>query len=249
MVDITKFIRNIVGSGSKFDIGTFRSHLDDFGGPARPSLFRVQINLPGFLNRSNITTRSLTFFCQSTTLPGVRLASKQVQRYGIGPLEKMPIGFEFDDLSLTFIADADGNILNFFKDWTRSIVEYSSEGVPGSIPSNRNPGMNSMPYYVNYKNTYQTQVDIITYAPDSTEGYAVSLLGAFPVDIGDVVLNWGAQDQIMLIPVRFSFIDSAWTGNPSSAGGFISNVASVLTGVADTVKTVTNVTNSISKLF
>lgn len=250
-MSILDSINNVItslGTASKFDISAFRSQLDNFGGIARPSLFRVLITVPSFMS-GIVTTQNLSFFCQATTLPGVRIASKPVQRYGIGPLEKMPVGFEFDDLALNFIADANGNILNFFKDWSRSIVEYSSEGVPSSVPSNANKGMSgALPYYVNYKQQYQTQIDIITYAPTSQQGYSVSLLGAFPVDIGDVVLNWGQQDSLMLVPIRFSFIDMAWSGS-STNNGFFATPSSLVNSINSTVATINNTISAISNIF
>lgn len=200
------------GTVVNFDISAFRATVDAFGGIARPSLFRAEIVIPSYLRNFDMSTEALTFWCMATTIPGVRIASRQVQRYGIGPLEKMPVGFEFDDIQLVFLGDMNCNILNFFKDWTRSVIEYSSEGVPSSIPNSPNFGMpTAKPYYLNYKTNYQTQVGVATF--DSTgldRTYNMELLGAFPIDIGDVILNWGAIDQVMQIPVRMSFIDAAF---------------------------------------
>lgn len=219
-----------------FDVSNFRSTIDRFGGPAKNNLFQVQIAIPQFL-QSQLDTATLTFFCLATTLPGVRIASKGVQRYGIGPMEKMPIGFEFNDLQIQLIGDSNGTIQNFWTAWTRSIVEYSSEGNPGSPPKNTNVGMSgALPYYLNYKSNYETQVSVITYAPTQAEGYSETLLGAYPVDIGDVQLNWGNNDQLMLIPVSLNFRDVQLPQNLlnsflSSALGFNINTNQILNQV------------------
>lgn len=254
-----------------FNIANFRSVIDSYGGIMRNNLFRVEIIPPTFMNSTGITNQTLTFFCEATNLPGVRINTHQVRRYGVGPKEHMPMNHAFDSLSLNIIADAQGNMLRFFRDWTRAIIEYGNEGDPGSVPSETpNRGMTALPYYVNYKQNYESQVTIVVFSPDGqSESFSMSLLHAFPTDIGDISLSWGSTDQLMTIPVRFSFMDAAYadpspgTYSPQNNGlsifqTFVKGVTatqSILAvlkkpqNIGDIVNSVTTTSNAIGGLL
>jgi hypothetical protein len=193
------------------------------------------------MNTTGINTQTLTFFCEGTNLPGVRINTAQVRRYGVGPKEHMPMNHAFDSLSLNIIADAQGNMLRFFRDWTRSIVEYANENGPGDPASTTpNRGMNTaLPYYVNYKQNYEAQVTIVIFSPDGqSEAFSMSLIHAFPTDLGDISLNWGSTDQLMTIPVRFSFMDVAYAdpapGSYAAQGNGLSLFQTFVKGVTAT---------------
>ena len=223
---LNQVIDDLTGVASTFDISTFRSELNALGGVMRTNMFQVEIAVPPFL--SNIDSRTLTFFCMATNLPGINLVAKQVQRYGYGPLEKMPFGFDNADISLNFIGDADGVILNFFNDWMRGAVEVSSDSGPNSPVQGRpNQSAPMNPYLVNYKENYQSEVSINVF--DSTGNnlaYNVNLNNAFPISVGEIYLNWGNLDNFMIIPVRFSFVDTSYSTN--GPGGLLQLVSNGL---------------------
>jgi hypothetical protein len=203
-----------------FNISNFRAQIDSFGGIMKNNLFRVEITPPSFLSSTGITNQILTFYCEATNLPGVRINTTDIRRYGVGPREKMPVNHSFDDLNLNIIADSQGYMLRFFRDWTRGIVEYVTEGSMDSPPDQvPNRAMNAIPYYMNYKQNYEAQVTVVVFdATGQTEAFSLSLLHAFPTDVGDISLGWGQTDQLMTIPIRFSFMDVAYTDpNPGAA--------------------------------
>ena len=203
-----------LASGTKsFNIQSFRATLPQ--GVARTNLFRVEISKPDILKYqaaqskvTSIDSRLLSFLCSAGTIPGVRLTTTEVRRYGYGPTEKMPMSHAFEDITLYFIADGDGIMLKFFRYWMRGILEYNSEGSIGQVNKNSGPLGEVSPFFVNYKTDYRSQINIVSYH-ESGQYIAdkVSLLNAYPVDIKDIQLNWADNNQLMLIPVTFTFFD------------------------------------------
>lgn len=190
-----------------FNISNFRSQVDSLGGIAKTSLYRVEISMPKMPLNSKINTEKLTFLVASVSFPGVRLTTQPVQRYGQGPMEDMPTGFTFGTCEMNILGDAEGNVLKFFRDWTRGIVEYQS-ATGGTLQNRALPNMK--PYHVNYKQNFETQISIVLYDTAGRQVYKVTLLRAFPFDLINMFLAWSNYDQVMYIPVRFQFFDVAF---------------------------------------
>ena len=103
-------------------------------------------------------------------------------------------------------------------------MEYNSIGNPsiqGEVAGNF-----SDPYLVKYKNQYRSSVNIINYHESGKRiADQVSLLNAYPIDIKDIQLNWGDTNQMMIVPVTFTyfdFIDSTYAAlqiNPPEESG------------------------------
>jgi hypothetical protein len=218
-------------SDGTFNISAFRSQIDSLGGVLRTNHFQVQIGVPPFLQSSVVNVETLSFFCKATTLPGIALVTKNVQRYGYGPLQKMPMGFENPEITLNFIADASGVILNFFNDWLRSAVEVSSDQGPNSPPMSRpNNSAPMLPWFVNYKENYQTDIAINIFDSAGNVAYTVNLNEAFPVAVGDIYVDWGDEDHYMIVPVKFNFTDTFY-----STTGFFPDLTGILaTGLSYT---------------
>lgn len=210
-----------------FNISNFRNSLPY--GVMRTNLFRVEISMPKIVVGSPISsyrgsdTEFLTFMCCAGTIPGVRLATTEVKRYGFGPTEKVPVSHAFDDIVLYFIGDGGGRILRFFRNWTRGILEYSSVGniknddLRSGDYAIGNPVQNMSSYFVNYKTEYRSQINITSFHESGKYvSDKVGLLNAFPVDIKDIQLNWADNNQLMLVPVSFSFFDFFEYGRDST---------------------------------
>lgn len=191
-----------------FNISNFRSRIDSLGGVAKTSLFRVEIPVPFDIeHEGKINAETLSFLVASVNFPGMRITSHPIQRYGQGPSEDMPTGFVTGSCDMNIIGDADGYILRFFKDWMRGIVEFQS--TQGGVETNKTiSGMT--PFHMNYKKNYETQITIVIYDQSGSQSYKVTLTKAFPVNLSDMYFSWSNTDQIMYIPIRFSFFDLAF---------------------------------------
>lgn len=239
-----------------FNISNFRSQIDALGGIARTSLYRVEISMPNMQLSGKINSQVLTFLVASVSFPGVNLTTQPVQRYGQGPLEDMPTGFVYGTCEMNILADAEGHVLRFFRDWTRGIVEYQSvKGLENkAVP-------NMKPYHVNYKTQYESQITIVIYDSVGTPVYKMSLLRAFPTAQTSMFLAWSNQDQIMYVPIRFQFFDVAFENStetyfpgPSSSYSQLSLIEKIYSGgaaiqsIASSLRTPNNLGDVINQL-
>lgn len=99
----------------------------------------------------------ITLFCESANLPGVGFAMDTVRRHGIGPAQKMPISPGFNDVNLSFIADAGGVVYNLFYEWINEIMPYSNPGRPDAVTGGK------YDFVMGYKGNYQTDLSIALY--------------------------------------------------------------------------------------
>lgn len=182
-----------------FNISKFSSKLNQLGGIGRTDLFKVEIAIPPAIKgKGPIDSESLTFLASAVNIPGVHFTTTDVQRYGYGPIEKVPTAFDFDQLTINFIGDGNANVQKFFRNWTRAVVEYQS--VQGAVNPSR---PSARPYFVGYKDDYSTQINITQYSSTGQPVDTISCIGCWPLNVMDVYLNWQFTDQLMLVPVQW----------------------------------------------
>lgn len=198
---------NLPRAAQGFDINGFRSNVLGETGLLKTNLFLVTIQFPAEFAQTQtqlmkITPRTLMMFTDQVSLPGLSLgAEDQVRRYGTGVAEKMPYGVFFTDLSVNFLADGRGEILKMFHNWMKYIVNYDSRR-NGSTAFN---GAN--PYEVAYKDEYAAvmTIDVFNEASDKIITYTIN--DVYPLFLGEVGLSWADNDNIMKLPVTFTYSD------------------------------------------
>lgn len=207
--------------GKGFNIDDFRAVMAKKG-VARSNLYKVVITLPpGLKNvarQLNMPSSSddlddICLYCESVTLPGVQLATTESKPYGYGPTELKAYAPVFNQMQASFIVDAKGYTLSFFRNWMRSMVNFTSEGKAywsAKAPS-AGGGQNAV-FEAAYKKDYETVIEIYVISGVATESTfelvtKTTVMRAFPVMLGDVILNYGVTDQYVSLPVAFSFFD------------------------------------------
>jgi hypothetical protein len=200
------------GPGPIGSLSAFRSHFIQTG-ILRSNKFLVQFSIPRlFVGSEGEITRQKTdgkakmllpFVCVGGNIPGVSLATSEVRRHGVGPMEKRPYTVNFVDLNLNFLVDSRGIIHQFFREWIDGIVRFDR------LITNQNEIAYQQPYEVEYRHNYVTDFEIFIYNDKLQKIYIVKLLNAFPVYMGDISLNWGATDDYVMLPVSFSY--TSWT--------------------------------------
>lgn len=222
--------------GKGFDIDDFRAVMAKKG-IAKTNLYKVvftlprgllqvarQLNMPSSLDDLD----DICLYCESVTMPGIAMATTESKPYGYGPLEQKVYAPVFNQLQASFIVDAKGYTLSFFRNWMRSMVNYTSEGKAywsAKAPSAGGGKPNAV-FEAAYKSDYESIIDLYVISGVATESTNNSLkvelvtkttvMRAFPVMIGDVVLNYGVTDQYLSLPVTFSFFDW-WSDSINSA--------------------------------
>lgn len=187
-----------------FDIEEFKTRGLQ-AGLMRPAYFFARITPPRVFGSSD-RARQLQFLCTSAQLPSVSIDTQTVMPYGQGVSIKKPTGVTLGDINLSFYADGEGNSIEFFYSWLRSIVSW------GDMGENFN---GAYPGEVRYRDDYQTTIEIYQYngAPlssgrvDEAGGFITcfKFFNAFPVNVGDTQLNWSAGEEIQTVNVAFTF--------------------------------------------
>ena len=146
--------------------------------PAQPDRYRI---------KSEGLNRDGDILCQAVNLPGRQITTNPRT---IGMLtQKMPYGFIFDDVSLTFLLDGEYTVKNYFEDWQEEIIGFNT-------------------YELEYKDTYTKQVEIEQLDKESEKViYGIKLKGAYPVTILPIELGDANANQITQVNVQLAFTD------------------------------------------
>lgn len=156
------------------------SFVDDL---ARPSRFKVKINLPPVL--SAITdSKHLSMRCENAQLPGRSLATGELRIYG--PTEKFPYQSTYEDMTLTFIVGNSMIEKTVFNQW----IDYIN-------PSER--------WNFEYKKNYATDIIITQYDLSNNEVHNVKLIDAFPVSVSQLDLDWSNENSYHKLNVTFAY--------------------------------------------
>ena len=172
-------------------------------GIAHPNRYKVVI--PGL--------RDGDVYCQATNLPGRQITTGE---RSIGMItQKMPNGFIFDDVNLTFLLDGEYSVRKYFDEWHYDIIGTQN-------------------YELKYKNTMTKTVEIHQLDKETEETiYGVKLLKAFPITVNPIELGNDLVNQITQLNVQLNFVD--WepleTSRSGSSGG--KNIAQPGVGIPE----------------
>jgi hypothetical protein len=215
-----------------FRISEFKSQMDWFGGPARGSLFEVQIISPRNI-KSRANSRDMVFFCKNATIPGMVISAAENQQ--VAQFRRMqPTGFSSEPVQTLFMLDSDMQVASFFHSWIQNVVNYSTAAGPFSEVNGK------LPFEVGYKEEYACRVIIRHYSTHyETSGvfYEVILENAFPILVGDIDLAWENNDQYSVLPVQFQYdgiqVTGEKIGNPFARFGRGNGVLGLLNAVGN----------------
>jgi hypothetical protein len=206
-------------------------------GVMQTNKFDVRVTPPKILQNLNINEKdtgsiynTLNFRADSAKLPGVLIQTSDINRYGIGPTQKMPTNAQFTDINLTFIADKNGDIYRFFYVWLNAIFDFGGIRSTSSLPT----------YKVAYKDYYTSEIlQVSIYDNYGKIKQVVSLYKAYPVSFNEVPLDWGSQDQLMKFNIAFTFRDWALESISTALPG------GGVTGVVQNVPTATQINQQV----
>lgn len=241
-----------VAPRGKFSINEFKSAVNQYNGLLKNNLFLCQIIPPATM--AGASARDIILFCDNANMPSVRLAvDEEIVRNGYGPAESMPYKPMFTEVQLGFYGDGEGMIHTFFQEWINSIVNFDLRN--GYEAFSSRTGMS--PYEVAYKEDYATQMQMCVYNETQNNIIEIEIFEAFPLAIDDIQLNWGSNDEIMRINVRFSFTyyvskstaPQILSGSPTSILGMLQKGASIAQTISTLKKpqTIGDFVNTVNK--
>ena len=170
--------------------------VDDFksklrGGGARPNLFKVTINYPGFANGDPELT---SFLCEAAALPASTMG--QIIMPFRGRQLKMAGDRTFAEWTTTIINDTDFAIRNSIERWMNGINAHSA-----------NTGLNTPIAY-----EADLKVEQLDREGDVIKTY--NFRGAYPSDLAPIPLAFGDNDNIERFTCTWSY--QYWESNTTS---------------------------------
>ena len=160
-----------------FNVTEFRANL--IGDGARPNLFQVTMTFPTFSTDSVNSGQALSFLCKTAQLPGSTVGT--VPLYYFGRELKFAGNRNFADWTITIINDENFKVRKAFESWMNGMNSHAT--------NTRNAGaQNSLGYSVDAK------VEQFDKAGNVIKSY--KFVGAFPVDLSPIDLDWGSNDSI-----------------------------------------------------
>lgn len=192
-----------------FKIDNFRQEIAN-NGVMRNNRYVITFTPPKVL--SSTRTEDLSLRCTNVQIPGVTFATIDgPPRIGYGPIESNPYGVIFDDITLTFLLDANAKLHRFFYDWSNYIVNYQSKGQT-ALKDRGAGGMR--PFEVGYKDDYAVDMVITMY-----NGHTGSIVSdqqpivdyiayrAFPKTLPQYEMGWDNTNDVIKLPISFAYTD------------------------------------------
>jgi len=190
-----------------FNIRDMMGSMNASGGLTKTSKFFAEVYPP----KSLAVNPKLFFLCEAATLPGISFQTDEIRMPGYGNVEKRPYAPIVQDINLTFFNDSNGLVLSFFHKWAQSIFNFNSNMGPDSSTRTGQP-QNTL----NYPNEYLGIVEISHFDDSGEQVIKYSLQDAYPIAIGDVNVDWGQSDQLIRVPITFTY--KYWTSETLDPG-------------------------------
>ena len=169
----------------------------DNNGFAQPNKYEVLIfppaklgggqnqNVFGGMERQS-DLRKISLRAQNVTLPGRNLSTTQESNI-YGPDREIVEGVTYaDDISMSFQASSGLDERIFFENWQRQ-------------------AFNEKTWNIGYYNDYIGTIEMYVLDKQDQRRYGIKLWEVFPKTIGANDLAYDSNDQIMLLPVSFTF--------------------------------------------
>jgi hypothetical protein len=146
--------------------------------------------------------------CENVVLPTPSLLEEEnIRRYGYGPVEKIPYGVQFSDVSMTWLVDKKAEIIDFMHQWMNTIVMHDSPNANMKMTNGGRKGLESYtPFEVGYKDGYANPI-VRIYVYDRTNATVTEyeLFDVFPMNIQSMNLGWADENQIQKLTVNFAY--------------------------------------------
>jgi len=195
-----------------FNINSFRTNLRDYGYLDNNS-FSVMVQTPpalfnAFLGNQGTPTsmykiaQNMEFRIDQVRVPGISLLTADVQRYGVGPIQKQPLSAQYSEINFSILCDHYCEIWQYWYNWTRTVFQYNGTS-GGFAPS----------YTAEYKQNYASTIVIFIYDHFGNIIQKVNFFEAYPTALREVPLGWGDPN---LMKMNISMIYTEYTIEGSS---------------------------------
>jgi len=136
---------------------------------------------------------TLSYMAKTVTLPGKSIGTIDAKRFG--PVYKVANDLIVDTVSMTFMSSADYKEHKFFDGWI--------SGIMGQIKNPKSRQVYTLSYYYDYVG----QVNIIPLDRQGGAAAQITLMEAYPTNVGPIEFAWGDAGEVATFTVTWSFKD------------------------------------------
>lgn len=189
-----------------FNINQFQTNIRDFGYLDNNS-FSVLVQTPKILQNASLSNqgtptaiykiaKNMEFRIDQIRAPGISIITTDINRFGIGPTQKMPINAQFQEINISILGDHYCEFWQYWYQWTRAIFQYNGSTANNSAPN----------YTADYKENYATTICIFIYDHFGNIIQKINLFDAFPTAIREFPLSWG-DSNLLKINVSIAYTE------------------------------------------
>ncbi len=181
-------------------ISEFKERLIDGG--SRPSLFRMEVTWPSALGLENLLGAPLLpFMCRMSDIPASTLS--QVTTKFVGREVKLAGQRSYSNQNITVINDGAYQIRRAFEGWHDAINSRETNVARLTAPSGA-------------RNSYAGTGRVVQYGLDGNETRSYVFVDMWPVNIGQMQLDWGSDSSLGEFTVEFAY--QYWVPGEAYAG-------------------------------
>ena len=164
-------------------ISDFKAHM--LQGGARPNQFKVILSFPSFITNGPALADKAQFICKAASIPASTVENVQVQYRG------RPVNFagerSFAPWTVSVYTDNDMQLRQAFEQWSNTVQNLDTTN--GVIEP------------------AQYQVDLEVHQQDRADNDIrnYKFIDAYPVEVGGVMLDFDAANQIEIFDVTFQY--------------------------------------------
>jgi hypothetical protein len=163
------------------DVNTFKAKLTGAG--ARPNLFRVIINFPAFVQGD---TELTSFMCKGASLPPAQIGAVMIPFRG--RQLHVPGDRTYEPWEVTIINDTNFNVRDALMRWSNAMNSF--EGNVTSVSPD----------------AYYTDLIVEQLDRDNNVLKSYKIVGAWPVTVGQIDLNFESSDAIEQFTATFRYL-------------------------------------------
>ena len=206
------------GVTQTFSISSFRSEIAENDVlPSHSYLVTFAPFRSGYFENAPLTDfvtnkrNTLLLRCENVVLPTPSLLEEEnIRRYGYGPVEKVPYGVQFSDVTLTWIVDKNSELIDFMHQWMNTIVMHDAPNTLMNISNDSGEKRAGLveyaPFEVGYKDAYANPiVRVYVYNKQQQTVTEYEMYDVFPMNIQSMNLSWGETDQYQKLTVTFAY--------------------------------------------
>ena len=156
---------------------------------ARENAFLLTMTPPRWARGEADITDDLEYRCSAAGLPGMSVTPIDHQPDGWGILDRRPSGAVINDITITFLLDAETAVLGFFQQWLDRVVVFNPDNLRGEP--------NRVFSAVGYREDYLT--DLTVRMLNRAGEPVMTWVGAecWPSGVNTVTLSWDSQGPVL----------------------------------------------------